>query len=306
MRQGTSMRRKTSTRRGTSGGRRQPGHARAPAAGLGLGGVLLLGLGLPGGGLEAQRSMDAVIANGRIADGTGGAWFYGDVGIQGGRIVAVTPAGGLDDADAPVRIDATGKVVAPGFIDILSHARAPLLAGDGRLIGKITQGITTEIMGESTTNAPANANTWRAQGVDPASLAEGLDFSGARGFDRWLHAMLENGASPNFGSFIGATTVRIYGKAKRKGRRRRRSWTRCAPRWAGQWRTGPSAWPAPWSTRRAPSPPPTSWSRWSPLPRPTAGCTSPTCAPRATGFWKPWTRRSRSGAAPACRWRYTT
>lgn len=217
MRQGTSMRRKTSTRRGTSGGRRQAGRARAPARGLGLGGVLLLGLGLPGGGLEAQRSMDAVIANGRIADGTGGAWFYGDVGIQGGRIVAVTPAGGLDDADAPVRIDATGKVVAPGFIDILSHARAPLLAGDGRLIGKITQGITTEIMGESTTNAPANANTWRAQGVDPASLAEGLDFSGARGFDRWLHAMLENGASPNFGSFIGATTVRIYGKGEAEG-----------------------------------------------------------------------------------------
>ncbi len=215
MRQGTSMRRKTSTRRGTGGGRRRAGRARAP--GLGLGGVLLLGLGLPGGGLEAQRSMDAVIANGRIADGTGGAWFYGDVGIQGGRIVAVTPAGGLDDADAPVRIDATGKVVAPGFIDILSHARAPLLAGDGRLIGKITQGITTEIMGESTTNAPANANTWRAQGVDPASLAEGLDFSGARGFDRWLHAMLENGASPNFGSFIGATTVRIYGKGEAEG-----------------------------------------------------------------------------------------
>lgn len=97
--------------------------------------------------------MDAVIANGRIADGTGGPWFYGDVGIRDGRIVAVTLAGGLDDIDAPVRIDATGKVVAPGFIDILSHARAPLLRGDGRLIGKITQGITTEIMGESTTNA---------------------------------------------------------------------------------------------------------------------------------------------------------
>lgn len=161
--------------------------------------------------------MDAVIANGRIVDGTGGPWFYGDVGIQDGRIVAVAPAGSLDDVGAPVRIDATGKVVAPGFIDILSHARAPLLSGDGRLIGKITQGITTEIMGESTTNAPANANTWRAQGVDPAELPEGLDFSGARGFDHWLRAILANGASPNFGSFVGATTVRIYGKGEAEG-----------------------------------------------------------------------------------------
>ena len=196
---------------------------RAWLLGIGTPSVGLVGLGMLGDGAggdgagRVQPEMDAVIANGRIVDGTGGAWFYGDVGIRDGRIVAVAPAHSLADADAPVRIDATGKVVSPGFIDILSHARAPLLSGDGRLIGKITQGITTEIMGESTTNAPANANTWRSQGVDPARLPERLDFSGARGFDRWLRAILENGASPNFGSFIGATTVRIYGKGEVEG-----------------------------------------------------------------------------------------
>ena len=212
------MRRKTrSVRRETRSGKRRGQRAGALLPGLGPAALLLAGIGLPGAELEAQRSVDVVIANGRIVDGTGGPWFYGDVGIQDGRIVAVAPAGGLDDVGAPVRIDATGKVVAPGFIDILSHARAPLLSGDGRLIGKITQGITTEIMGESTTNAPANANTWRAQGVDPAGLPEGLDFSGARGFDHWLRAILANGASPNFGSFVGATTVRIYGKGEAEG-----------------------------------------------------------------------------------------
>lgn len=161
--------------------------------------------------------MDAVIFGGRVVDGAGTPWFYGDIGILDGRIAAVTPAGGLDDVRAEVRVDAGGKVVSPGFIDILSHARAPLLVGDGRLIGKITQGITTEIMGESTTNAPANAHTYGRQGIRPDSVPEELDFRGPRGFDRWLNAMLNNGVSPNIGSFVGGTTVRVYGKGMAGG-----------------------------------------------------------------------------------------
>ena len=162
--------------------------------------------------------LDVVIENGRVVDGTGEAAFVGDVGIRGDRIVAVTPAGGLADVEAGERIDATGKVVAPGFIDIQSHSRGQLLTGDGRLLGKITQGITTEIMGEGWTNAPANAKTDRGAGlVDPEARGERLDFSGPRGFDRWLRAMAENGASPNFGSFVGATTVRVYAKGEVAG-----------------------------------------------------------------------------------------
>lgn len=162
--------------------------------------------------------MDVVIENGRVVDGTGVDAFAGDVGIRGDRIVAVTPAGGLAEVEAGERIDATGRVVAPGFIDILSHSRGPLLTGDGRLLGKITQGITTEIMGEGWTNAPANARTDRGAGlVDPEARSERLDFSGPRGFDRWLRAIEENGASPNFGSFVGATTVRVYAKGEVAG-----------------------------------------------------------------------------------------
>ncbi len=170
------------------------------------------------GSAGAHPAMDVVIQNGRVVDGTGAAWFYGDVGIRGDRIAAITPSGGLADTEAATRIDATGKVVSPGFIDIQSHARGPLLAGDGRLLGKITQGITTEIMGEGWTNAPANANTDAGAGlVDPEAQGERLDFSGPRGFDRWLNAMAENGGSPNFGSFVGATTVRVYAMGEAAG-----------------------------------------------------------------------------------------
>ena len=155
--------------------------SRALVPGVALGMVAFLGSCGDGGGMGAGSggsggassygaggAMDVVIENGRVVDGTGAAWFQGDVGIRGDRIAAVTPAGGLADVDAAARIDATGKVVSPGFIDIQSHARGPLLSGDGRLLGKITQGITTEIMGEGWTNAPANANTDLGAGlVDP-------------------------------------------------------------------------------------------------------------------------------------------
>ena len=174
--------------------------------------------GTAGGSGGAGSAMDVVISNGRVVDGTGAAWFYGDVGIRGDRIAAITPAGGLGDVEAAVRIDASGKVVSPGFIDIQSHSRGPLLGGDGRLLGKITQGVTTEIMGEGWTNAPANANTDAGAGfVNPEAQGEKRDFSGPRGFDRWLEAMADNGASPNFGSFVGATTVRVYAMGEAAG-----------------------------------------------------------------------------------------
>ena len=187
---------------------------------IALGMVLLLGAcgdtGSPSTGVAGP--MDVVIEGGRVVDGTGAAWFYGDVGIRGDRIAAVTPVGGLASADAAARIDATGKIVSPGFIDIQSHARGPLLSGDGRLLGKITQGITTEIMGEGWTNAPANANTDAGSGlVDPEAQGARHDFSGPRGFDSWLNATAENGASPNFGSFVGATTVRVYAMGEAGG-----------------------------------------------------------------------------------------
>lgn len=165
-----------------------------------------------------DKPYDVLILNGRVADGTGNAWYYGDIAIRGDRIVRITPSGQLKNAQAKERIDASGLVVSPGFIDIQSHSRSAFLNGDGRVISKVTQGITTEIMGEGWTNAPANELTLSVEGNPSPRVQKIIDeFGGPRGFDHWLEAMERHGTSPNFGSFLGATTVRMYAKGMAMG-----------------------------------------------------------------------------------------
>lgn len=164
---------------------------------------------LLGAVLNAQ-TYDTILLNGRVVDGTGGAWFLGDVAIKGDRIAAIKPAGMLREATAKRRIDATGQVIAPGFIDIQSHVRGDLLGrGDGRLISKVTQGITTEIMGENDSNAPFNELVRQMSGADTFRY---------RRFSEWLSAMEQHRSSSNFGSFIGAATLRAYGKGMSMGK----------------------------------------------------------------------------------------
>jgi len=161
---------------------------------------------------------DLIISNGMVIDGTGSAWFHGDVGVRGDRVARITPAGLLADAKAARRIDARGMVVAPGFIDIQSHSRDSFLSGDGRVVSKVTQGITTEIMGEGWSNAPANERTAAASGsVDPEAARLDASFRGPNGFDTWLRAMERHGVSANVGSFVGHTTVRMYAKGMAQG-----------------------------------------------------------------------------------------
>jgi dihydroorotase/N-acyl-D-amino-acid deacylase len=155
---------------------------------------------------------DVIIENGRVVDGTGAAWYYGDVGIRGDRIAAVTPHGLLRNATATTRVDARNMVVAPGFIDIQDQSGGQLLLGDGRQLGKITQGVTTGILGEGSTPAPLN----------PANLPPDASdllrrFSQPHGFDVWLSAMEAHRISQNVGSFVGAGTIRQYGMAERMG-----------------------------------------------------------------------------------------
>src|SRR5437016_4418615 len=82
----------------------------------------------------ADSTYDLVIVNGKVVDGTGNPWFYGDVAIRGDRVVRVVRRGMLGTAPARRRIDATGRIVAPGFIDI--QAGGPYLTGDGRDVSK--------------------------------------------------------------------------------------------------------------------------------------------------------------------------
>src|SRR4051812_2522197 len=86
-------------------------------------------------------SVDLAIRNGVVIDGTGAEGRAADVGIRGGRIVAIGHV-----AEAATEVDATGKVVTPGFVDIHSHSDYTLLV-DPRAVSAIHQGVTLEVVG---------------------------------------------------------------------------------------------------------------------------------------------------------------
>ncbi|MBR44472.1 MAG: dihydroorotase [Gemmatimonadetes bacterium] len=158
-----------------------------------------------------QEAYDVVIEGGQIVDGTGNAWYPGDVGIRGDRIVTIAAPGALADRQAVNRIDASGMVVSPGFIDIQSHSRFSFLGGgDGRVVSKVTMGVTTEIMGESTTNAPSSPQMLTNSG--PA-----VGVSQFETFGEWIEAMEDHKASVNFGSFVGGSTIRVVGMGMAMG-----------------------------------------------------------------------------------------
>lgn len=95
-------------------------------------------------------SLDLKITNGRILDGTGSPWFRGDVGISGDRIVAI---GNLTGHPATSTIDAANRIVAPGFIDLLSWAQYGAI-DDPQMEAHVRQGITTAIAGEGYSPGP--------------------------------------------------------------------------------------------------------------------------------------------------------
>jgi N-acyl-D-amino-acid deacylase len=165
---------------------------------------------------------NTLITGARVVDGTGNPWFYGDVAIAGDRIQAVAPAGQLDRNQLSEMIDATGMVVCPGFIDIQSHSIIPFLT-DRRSVGKVTQGVTTEIMGEHWTPAPfgGRIKTPIAEGVRRL-VGDSFDewVERAKGWTRfgdWLSDLEDRGVSVNVGSFVGGATVRQYGKGEEMG-----------------------------------------------------------------------------------------
>jgi dihydroorotase/N-acyl-D-amino-acid deacylase len=163
-------------------------------------------------------SYDVVITGGRLVDGTGDPWTYADVGIRGDRIVRVAPGGALASAPAARRVDAKGLVVAPGFIDIQAQSYDALLTGDGRAISKITQGVTTEILGEGDTPAPVNDKLLAAYTPADSQWVRAIrGFTGPHGFGAWLDAMERHGNAVNVGSFLGAATVRAYAKGQAQG-----------------------------------------------------------------------------------------
>jgi N-acyl-D-amino-acid deacylase len=150
---------------------------------------------------QAAQPFDVVIVHGHIIDGTGSPWYSGDVGIRGGRIAAI---GNLASAARRQTIDAAGRVVAPGFIDMLGQSEMTMLV-DPRLPSKIYQGITTEITGEGGSAAPVNAAMVAADRASYEHLKITPDWTDLRGY----FARLERqGMGINLASYMGATSVR--------------------------------------------------------------------------------------------------
>jgi N-acyl-D-aspartate/D-glutamate deacylase len=110
----------------------------------------LLALAVIAAPAKAQ-TYDVVIHGGRIVDGTGAPWYQGDVGIKDGKIVAI---GRLNPASARRAIDASGKVVTPGFIDMMGQTAAPFIRDPATAFNLLSQGITTLNAGEGGSDAP--------------------------------------------------------------------------------------------------------------------------------------------------------
>jgi N-acyl-D-amino-acid deacylase len=144
-----------------------------------------------------------LIRGGTIYDGSGGQPYVGDVALKGDRIAYVGP-------HAPGRasrtIDASGKAVSPGFINMLSWAVDSLIA-DGRGMSDTYQGVTLEVFGEGDSMGP----------LTPEMKARALKRQGDIKFPitwttlgQYLQFLQRKGVTPNVASFVGATTVRVH------------------------------------------------------------------------------------------------
>jgi N-acyl-D-amino-acid deacylase len=144
---------------------------------------------------------DMVILNGHVIDGTGSPWYAADLGIRDGRIAAI---GRLANASAKHVIDAQGRIVAPGFIDMLGQSELTMMV-EPHLPSKIFQGITTEITGEGGSAAPLNDAIIKADKVSYEHLKIVPDW---RTLAEYFARLEKQGLGINLATYVGATQVR--------------------------------------------------------------------------------------------------
>ncbi len=152
---------------------------------------------------EPARTFDLIIRGGTVYDGNGGDGRAADVGVVGDRIAAV---GDLRGAQAGDTVDGAGMAVAPGFINVLSHSYITMLH-DGRSLGELKQGVTTQIFGEGYSMGPILPETQRWLQKWEPDLSYEVNWLSLR---EYLEAAERRGVSQNVASFIGATTLRMF------------------------------------------------------------------------------------------------
>ncbi len=152
---------------------------------------------------DTQADYDLIVMNGMVYDGSGGEVLDADIGVVGDKITMI---GDLSGADAKTIIDANGKAVTPGFINVLSWATETLLV-DGHGQSDIRQGVTTEVFGEGWSMGPLNDDMKKTTLERQGDLKFDVPWTTLGGYLEHLEA---NGVSPNVASFMGATTARIH------------------------------------------------------------------------------------------------
>ena len=146
---------------------------------------------------------DVIVRGGTVYDGLGGAPVQADVAISGDRIAAL---GDLSAAIAAIEVDASGKAVSPGFINMLSWATESMIE-DGRAMSDIKQGVTLEVMGEGWSMGPLNDDMKQTIVDRQSDIRFDVEWTTLGEYLEYLEA---RGVSPNIASYVGAGTVRIH------------------------------------------------------------------------------------------------
>jgi N-acyl-D-amino-acid deacylase len=154
-------------------------------------------------GCAGEPDYDVLIRGGTVYDGSGDAPFVADVAIAGDTIAAV---GDLGDATAARIVEAEGRAVAPGFINMLSWATESLIE-DGRSQSDIRQGVTLEVFGEGWSMGPYSEEMKQEELLSQGDIKYEITWTT---LSEYLDQLVAGGISTNIASFVGATTARIH------------------------------------------------------------------------------------------------
>lgn len=154
-------------------------------------------------GASSQPSaptFDVLIRGGTVYDGSGGQPFVADVAVNGDKIVAIGPN---LPGHGNQEVDARGKAVSPGFINMLAHPEESLIA-DGRAVSDLAQGVTLEVMGEISMG-PLSPSMKALAAKRQGDIKYPVNWNTLGGY---LEMLQKRGVSPNIASFVSAGTVR--------------------------------------------------------------------------------------------------